>query len=84
MLREGIREWGASQAGLTTSSGEVITSYVIEVPTQATWGSLVILTHLQVNARAPVPGQREAKNTLYEQVVRQSLNKHTTYSLRQT
>lgn len=49
MLREGIRGREAGQAGLTTGSGEVITSKVVEVPTQATGGTLVLLTHLQVD-----------------------------------
>lgn len=84
VLREGIRGWVASQAGLTASSGEVITSNIVEVPTQATRGALVLLAHLQVDARASIPGQREAKHALHEQVISQSFNKDTTHSLRQT
>lgn len=84
VLREGIRGWEAGQAGLTTGSGEVIASKVVEVPAQATGGALVVLAHLQVDTRASIPGQREAKHTLHKQVISQSLNKHTAYSLRQT
>ncbi len=84
MLREEIRGYGASQAGLTTGSGEVIASKVVEVPTQATGGTLVLLAHLQVDTRAPIPGQREAKHALHQQVIGQSLNEHTADSLRET
>lgn len=73
-----------SQAGLTTNSSEVITSKVVEVPTQATGGTMVLLAHLQVDTRASIPRQREAKHTLHQQVISQSLNKHTSNSLRQT
>lgn len=73
-----------SQAGLTTSSGEVIASKVVEVPTQATGGTVVLLAHLQVNARASVPGQREAERTLYQQVISQALDEHPSDCLRQT
>lgn len=83
VLREGKRGWRAGQAGLTTGSGEVIASKVVEVPTQATGGPLVLLAHLQVDSRASVPGQREAKHTFHQQVIGQSLNEHTAYSLRQ-
>ncbi len=84
MLREGIRGWGAGQAGLTAGSGEVIASEVVEIPTQATGGTLVLLAHLQVDTRASIPGQGEAKHTLHQQVIGQTLNKHTADCLRQT
>lgn len=83
VLREGIRGWGAGQAGLTSGSGEVIACKVVEVPTQATGGTLVILAHLQVDSWASIPGQREPKNTFHQQVISQSFYKHTAYSLGQ-
>lgn len=73
-----------SQAGLTTSSGEVIAGKVVEVPAQAAGGAVVLLAHLQVNARASVPGQREAEHTLHQQVISQALDKHASNCLRQT
>lgn len=84
VLKEGIRGWGAGRAGLTAGGGEVIASEVVEVPTQATGGTLVLLAHLQVDTRASIPGQGEAKRTLHQQVIGQPLNKHTSDSLRQT
>lgn len=76
-LREERRGPGAGQAGLTTSGGEVIAGKVIEVPTQTTGGTLVLFAHFQVDAGAPIPRQREAKHALHQQVIGQSLDKHT-------
>lgn len=44
----------------------------------------MVLAHLQVDPGASVPGQREAKHTLHQQIISQALDKHTTDSLRET
>ncbi|TNN42566.1 hypothetical protein EYF80_047225 [Liparis tanakae] len=64
------------EVGLTAGGGEVIASKMVEVPTQATGGALVLLAHLQVDARASIPSQREAEHALHQQVVGQSLDEH--------
>ena len=84
MRRDWLRGGAAGQAGPTTGSGEVIAGQVVEVPTQATGGALVLLAHLHIHSGATVPRQREAKHTLHQEVVSQALNEHTTHGLGQT
>lgn len=57
---------------------------MVEVPTQTTGSPLVLLAHLQVDPRASIPGQREAKHTLHQKIICQSLNKNTAHSVRET
>ena len=66
---------------LTAGCGEVIVGQVVVVPTEATGGAMVLFRHLQIYSAPPVPRQREAKHALHQQVVSQTLYKHTSYSL---
>lgn len=44
---------------------------------------MVLLAHLQVDARVAVPGQGETEYTLHQQVISQSLDKHAADRLRE-
>lgn len=44
---------------------------------------MVLLAHLQVDARVAVPGQGETEYTLHQQVISQSLDKYAADRLRE-
>lgn len=69
---------------LTVAAAEIIRSVIIIVSTQTTRPSFVCFGHFEVDSRAPVPRQREAKRALHQDVVSQPLNENITYCLWQT
>lgn len=69
---------------LTVAAAEIIRSVIIVVSAQATRPAFVLLSHSEVDAGASIPGQREAKRALHQDVVSESLDKHVMNRLGQS